>query len=284
MVIQAGVWTLTDGYSRYDVINHLISRDTRGNTSHPVTHEHCDKAKAILERLGIPHRLWYSEKEYEKKTEDYDNGSYSGEFRHGERHGLGKYIWKDGDSYEGEFKEGKRTGRGKFTSKKSGDSYEGEFKDGVWHGRGKYTWKSGESHEGEWKDGKFHHGEGVFIYDDGGKYVGRVKDGKQAGGRYYGPNGGQSDPLDRAKSAGAGNAQRRLEPQTERNDTKERGRDDSGATSETTQDWWRFCVKCKTSDLPASTSIQLKRKQAGLCPYCEGRLIDRDTYWRSYRK
>ena len=57
MVIQAGVWTLTDNYSRSDVINHLIARDSRGNTSHPVTQAHCDKAEAILDGLGIRHRL-----------------------------------------------------------------------------------------------------------------------------------------------------------------------------------------------------------------------------------
>jgi len=57
MVIQAGVWALTDNYSRYDVIHHLISRDNLGNTRHPVTDDHCNKAKEILELLGIPHRL-----------------------------------------------------------------------------------------------------------------------------------------------------------------------------------------------------------------------------------
>jgi hypothetical protein len=57
MVVQAGVWTLTDGYSRDQVIRHLISRDHNGNTWHPVTQAHCDKAKAILNSLGIAHRL-----------------------------------------------------------------------------------------------------------------------------------------------------------------------------------------------------------------------------------
>lgn len=57
MVIQAGVWTLTDGYTRDQVIHHLISRDRNGNTWHPVTQAHCDRAKAILDALGIPHRL-----------------------------------------------------------------------------------------------------------------------------------------------------------------------------------------------------------------------------------
>ena len=57
MVVQAGVWTLTDAYSRDSVIHHLISRDRAGNTSHPITGSHCDRAKSILDKLGIAHRL-----------------------------------------------------------------------------------------------------------------------------------------------------------------------------------------------------------------------------------
>jgi hypothetical protein len=61
MVIQAGVWTLTDNYSRYDVINHLFATDSKGKISHPVTHKHCRTAKKILDSLGIPNRLgWLS--------------------------------------------------------------------------------------------------------------------------------------------------------------------------------------------------------------------------------
>ena len=142
MVIQAGVWTLTDNYSRYDVINHRISRDSHGNTWHPVTHDHCNKAKAILEKLGIPHRLWYSDKEYEKKTEEYDNGSYTGEFRHGERHGRGKYTWKDGISCEGEWKNGKMNGEG-VKIFQDGGKYIGKFEDGREVG-GWYHYPGGE--------------------------------------------------------------------------------------------------------------------------------------------
>lgn len=38
----------------------------------------------------------------------------------------------------------------------------------------------------------------------------------------------------------------------------------------------RFCVKCKKSDfgIGVPTPIQKKRLEAGLCPFCEGRLID----------
>jgi hypothetical protein len=129
MVIQAGVWTLTDNYSRYEVINHLITKDRYGSTSHPITSDHCDKAKAILEGLGISHRLWYSLIPYEKKTVKLDNGSYTGEFRHGEKHGRGKYTWNSGHSYDGEWKSDKHCGQGIYGFA-NGDYYEGLFEDG----------------------------------------------------------------------------------------------------------------------------------------------------------
>jgi ankyrin repeat protein len=57
LVIQAGVWTLTDNCSRDDVMNRLISKDRQGKSSHPITYDHCYRAKEILERLGISHNL-----------------------------------------------------------------------------------------------------------------------------------------------------------------------------------------------------------------------------------
>jgi hypothetical protein len=192
MVIQAGVWTLTDNYSRYDVMNHLISKDGSGNIRHPVTHEHCDQAKAILEQLGIPHRLWYSDIAYEKKTVEYNNGDkYVGEFRYGERHGQGLYTYSDGSSYEGQWKNGLEHGQGKHTSK-DGISYEGEWKAGKRHGRGKFMFSEVAFYEGEFKNDEFH-GQGVQVYDNG-KYIGEFKRGKRHGkGKYTWMNGSSHD-------------------------------------------------------------------------------------------
>jgi len=47
-------------------------------------------------------------------------------------------------------------------------------------------------------------------------------------------------------------------------------------------DYWRFCVKCRRTQFSVQTSVQKQRWQAGLCPYCEGQLIDRETYRRRY--
>jgi hypothetical protein len=249
MVIQAGVWTLTDNYSRYDVINHLISRDNRGSTWHPVTHDHCDRAMAILERLGIPHRLWYTDVFYEKKTVNDNNGSYTGEFRYGRPHGRGKYTSKDGISYEG-----------------------------------------------EWKNGRMN-GEGVKVFRNGDRYVGQFDDDREARGWYHYASGGKSwsyrnvngewvtsEAPDGARTAPEQDAQGGAGPQAKRQDEEESRRSHSAASRETRDDEWRFCVKCKKSEFWVHTSLQQKRWQAGICPYCEGQLIDRITYWKVYGK
>jgi hypothetical protein len=124
MTIQAGVWTLTDSYSRERVISRLISRDRAGNTWHPITEENCDRAAEILDKLGIAHHL-----QPLLRTENYDSGTYIGQFRSGKRHGSGKYTWKDGTTFEGDWRDGEPNGLGikVFTD---GARYEGRFDNG----------------------------------------------------------------------------------------------------------------------------------------------------------
>ncbi|MGE0469687.1 MAG: hypothetical protein AB7L09_12990 [Nitrospira sp.] len=57
MVVQAGVWTLTDGYSGEDVKNHLYVQDREGNRHQAVSDWHINEAKRILHELAIPNRL-----------------------------------------------------------------------------------------------------------------------------------------------------------------------------------------------------------------------------------
>jgi hypothetical protein len=196
MVIQAGVWTLTDNYSRSDVINHLVYKDDSGNTRHPVTHEHCDKAIEILEQLGISHNLWHSNIPYEKKTEYYEDGSkYVGEFRYGKPHGHGKYIMSEEVFYEGEFENGQIQGQGVHTYNDEGEKgkYIGEFKRGSRHGKGKFIWDDGSSYEGEYKAGD-RHGHGKFIFSNNAFYEGEFENNKIHGkGKYTWPNGSSCD-------------------------------------------------------------------------------------------
>ncbi len=47
--------------------------------------------------------------------EDLSNGYYLGEMKNNVAHGIGKYVWSDGDTYVGGWLNGKKHGVGKFT-------------------------------------------------------------------------------------------------------------------------------------------------------------------------
>ncbi len=57
MVIQAGVWAITDGYSARDVQTRLVARDQHGNNRQAVSDAQIAEARRILDRLGISHKL-----------------------------------------------------------------------------------------------------------------------------------------------------------------------------------------------------------------------------------
>jgi hypothetical protein len=264
MTIQAGVWALTDNYTRSAAINHLIARDSRGNTSHPITPEHCSRAWEILDELGLPHQLWISPVPYEKKTVEFGNGTYAGEFRHGDKHGHGTYTFENGDVYEGEWRYGKRSGQGR------------------------YTFAAGGYCEGSWKNNTLH-GDGTYVFPNGEKYIGAFDDGRHTGGWQHFPDGRRlwvyqeerDGPWITSDSPGGpphgrpdSEARRGPDPASSRAESRRRDQDDG----------WRFCVKCRRSDFWVQTSIQQQRWKAGRCPYCEGELIDRATHARTRGK
>jgi hypothetical protein len=57
MVIQAGVWALTDNYSGTDVQRRLIARTSRGESCPAVSAAQVAKARQILDELQVPNRL-----------------------------------------------------------------------------------------------------------------------------------------------------------------------------------------------------------------------------------
>ena len=57
MVVQTGVWALTDRYTAQQVRMHLVGRDPSGNIIHPVSDDDIQMARQILDGLGIRHRL-----------------------------------------------------------------------------------------------------------------------------------------------------------------------------------------------------------------------------------
>lgn len=57
MVVQAGVWALTDGYSGDDVRQHLVHVDQHGNRTQAVSERDVVEARRILAELGIRNAL-----------------------------------------------------------------------------------------------------------------------------------------------------------------------------------------------------------------------------------
>ena len=78
---------------------------------------------------------------FEDGDEDKD-GKFDGEIENGLAHGLGTFVWSDGNKYEGEFKDGKRSGQGTLTSP-DGSKFLGEFKGGKPNGQGTHTLPDG---------------------------------------------------------------------------------------------------------------------------------------------
>ena len=97
----------------------------------------------------------------------------------GNKHGIGTYLYEDGDKYEGEFKDGLRNGHGIYYFA-NGDKYVGQFFEDEFNGQGTMYFANGSKYSGQFKDGK-QHGEGTLYFTNDNKYVGGFKNGKRHG-------------------------------------------------------------------------------------------------------
>eukprot|EP01117_Protostelium_nocturnum_P015214 TRINITY_DN5871_c0_g1_i1.p1 TRINITY_DN5871_c0_g1~~TRINITY_DN5871_c0_g1_i1.p1 ORF type:complete len:377 (+),score=48.98 TRINITY_DN5871_c0_g1_i1:255-1385(+) len=119
-------------------------------------------------------------------------GLYEGEWKGGNRHGIGRLWWTNQDRYIGQWREDKKNGSGTMIWA-NGDRYSGGWKDdlrhgasckytyavgGIFkgtyhkderHGPGSYTWPDGDRFIGEWKSGG-RQGKGIFITKDGTRF------------------------------------------------------------------------------------------------------------------
>jgi len=119
-----------------------------------------------------------------------DNGDvYEGEWKCGQRHGMGVYVWFDGDFYSGPWEDGKRNGHGVFVYS-DGRIYDGFYVRGIREGSGVFTWPYGAKYEGDYARDK-RNGLGLHVYSDGRMYKGKYKDDRPHGhGTEYTKNGG----------------------------------------------------------------------------------------------
>ena len=78
---------------------------------------------------------------------------YAGQFRAGQRHGLGSMLWKDGTNYMGEWKRNRPSGFG-FEAYPNGSYYQGTFENDLRDGIGVYEFPDGLYYSGGWRRGK----------------------------------------------------------------------------------------------------------------------------------
>jgi len=113
---------------------------------------------------------------------------YSGEYRYGQKHGLGSMVYPDGSSYRGQWAYNQRHGRGTYFYK-NGDKYSGEWKEGKRHGNGVFVYVKTQSQlVGNFVNGQMVTGKWLLL--DGTVYTGNFKNSAPMGnGSFTVPNG-----------------------------------------------------------------------------------------------
>jgi len=90
-----------------------------------------------------------------------EKARYTGNYKDGQKHGVGKMIYPNGDIYEGEWVENRMEGEGSYTYKTSNDIYSGSWVNNKKSGQGTYsfgkdqsimtgTWENGQITTGKW--------------------------------------------------------------------------------------------------------------------------------------
>lgn len=97
-------------------------------------------------------------------------GVYEGEFKDGFPHGVGKFVYDNGDVYEGGFECGVRCGIGRCVTA-VGAVFEGAWRDDVREGEGTEAWPNGDHYDGAWSNGA-RTGVGEMRYGTGDTFVG----------------------------------------------------------------------------------------------------------------
>ncbi|ETV79393.1 hypothetical protein, variant [Aphanomyces astaci] len=112
----------------------------------------------------------------------YANGDvYSGTFRKGCRHGVGKYTSKlSRHVYDGEWDMDQRHGQGILTSGSSDFIYDGDWCRDTRTGKGTCVIRGAETYTGDWEENRFH-GMGMYTAADGSVFEGEFVHGIKQG-------------------------------------------------------------------------------------------------------
>ena len=118
-----------------------------------------------------------------------EKAKYEGNYLNGQKSGVGKMTYPNGDVYEGEWVADKFNGEGTYTYKKSGDIYSGSWLNGKKHSFGRYEYEGDRSMLiGNWDNGQFKTGKWEF--KGAGYYEGTFKFGRPLGtGKFTFPSG-----------------------------------------------------------------------------------------------
>jgi hypothetical protein len=106
-------------------------------------------------------------------TSSFTGSTYIGQWKAGQRHGIGTSLSTEGNTYFGDWKDDKMDGVGSYTFA-SGNKYDGDWKAGNQHGKGTFSFVDGHVYAGDWKD-DMQDGVGTMKYSNGNQYHGEWK-------------------------------------------------------------------------------------------------------------
>ena len=104
---------------------------------------------------------------------------YTGNFKSGKKHGLGKLIFQDLNTYEGNFYYNEIKGEGSCHWK-DGRFYVGKWSNNKMNGYGIFVWPDKKKYYGHYVN-NLKEGFGIFLWGDGHSYEGFWKAGRQDG-------------------------------------------------------------------------------------------------------
>lgn len=133
-----------------------------------------DNTASYFAKSGVEEGLQLAKQSNSEKvlngnhTVTYSDGTYSGNFKDGLRHGKGTFISANGEKYVGDWEYGNMTGNGTLTGA-NGFKYVGEFVENKIHGNGELH-VGGDVYKGWFNQGEMS-GIGTFYYNKEKIYI-----------------------------------------------------------------------------------------------------------------